>query len=431
MSDPFLIPFKQRLAKEKPKPTNRIQKIQTEFKFKNAHEDIDRQRLTKAQQHIEQIKKEQDEFLLNIEKRSDESKETEKPKTVLEQLFAESVDQSQTENNIASKLSFCDEKIVKTTRKITKPCTSIIIDRNNSNIIYVGSLDGKIMIYDSDKNEYIGELNVPTKANSSIRSEILDMTMSSDGKYLVCAANDKRLIVYDVITKQMLGCLHGHQDIVSGCVFREGSYEVYSCSYDRSVKIWNIENLSLMDTLYGHHQNVNCIDALSKERCVTGSNDKSVRIFKISEESQLIYNAYNSIDCVSLVNEMSYVAGSFNGSLSVYIVSKKTPKFVVENAHKQVTALCAVKYSDMVISGGVEGDVKLWRVSVPSANKRVDVIKLELISEINVGSCVNSISVTKDNKMVVCALGKRYRLGDWNVISNAVNGVCCLKLRND
>ena len=147
MSDPFLIPFKQRLAKDKPKPNNRIQKIQTEFKFKNAHEDIDRQRLTKAQQHIENIKKEQEEFLLTTQKRSDDSITTQqKPKTVLEQLFAESIDQTKTENNIAEHLSFSDDKTIKSTRKLTKPCTSVVIDRNDQNIVYISSLDGNILI---------------------------------------------------------------------------------------------------------------------------------------------------------------------------------------------------------------------------------------------------------------------------------------------
>ena len=34
MSDPFLIPFKQRLAKDKPKPNNRIQKFKQNLNLK-------------------------------------------------------------------------------------------------------------------------------------------------------------------------------------------------------------------------------------------------------------------------------------------------------------------------------------------------------------------------------------------------------------
>ena len=43
---------------------------------------------------------------------------------------------------------------------------------------------------------------------------------------------------------------------------------------------------------FGHQDKVLGIDSLSKERCITcGARDRSLRLWKIPEESQLVFNA--------------------------------------------------------------------------------------------------------------------------------------------
>ena len=45
-------------------------------------------------------------------------------------------------------------------------------------------------------------------------------------------------------------------------------------------------------TSFGHQDKILAIDSLMKERCVTcGARDRSVRMWKIVEESQLLFNA--------------------------------------------------------------------------------------------------------------------------------------------
>ena len=45
---------------------------------------------------------------------------------------------------------------------------------------------------------------------------------------------------------------------------------------------------------YGHQDKILSIDSLNKERCVTcGARDRSIRVWKIVEESQLIFQGTN------------------------------------------------------------------------------------------------------------------------------------------
>lgn len=109
-----------------------------------------------------------------------------------------------------------------------------------------------------------------------------------------------------------------------GLSFRKGTHDLYSASHDRSVKVWNVDENAYVETLYvlswnmiyltfishkkqlhwylpvivtccrfGHQDAITGLDSLSRERCVTaGGRDRSVRVWKIAEESQLVFHGH-------------------------------------------------------------------------------------------------------------------------------------------
>lgn len=72
------------------------------------------------------------------------------------------------------------------------------------------------------------------------------------------------------------------------------NYDIFnncSCSSDKSVKIWNLDDMTYVETLYGHSNGITSIDALARDRAVTsGGRDSSLRIWKVPEESHLVLN---------------------------------------------------------------------------------------------------------------------------------------------
>lgn len=72
------------------------------------------------------------------------------------------------------------------------------------------------------------------------------------------------------------------------------------------------ENVSFS---FGHQSPITAIDALYKERALTsGGSDRTLRIWKIVDESQLVYNGHSgSIDCVKLVNEETFLSCGDDG----------------------------------------------------------------------------------------------------------------------
>ena len=81
-----------------------------------------------------------------------------------------------------------------------------------------------------------------------------------------------------------------HRVCVLGLAFRRMNSQLFSSSADRSVKVWDTESRSYIETLFGHQDAVQSVDANTRERVISaGGRDNTIRIFKVPEETQLIY----------------------------------------------------------------------------------------------------------------------------------------------
>lgn len=72
--------------------------------------------------------------------------------------------------------------------------------------------------------------------------------------------------------------------------FRKGTLQLYTGSFDRTVKLFDLSVLGYVETLFGHQDTIVSIDALRGETAITaGARDRTLRYWKIPEESQLVF----------------------------------------------------------------------------------------------------------------------------------------------
>ncbi|KAJ3218131.1 pre-rRNA processing protein [Dinochytrium kinnereticum] len=262
----------------------------------------------------------------------------------------------------------------------------------------------------------LGEKAVTTENGHS--DAILCMDVSSDGRYLkkATAGMDKVIHIWSTEDDSHIGEFRQHRDGVTGLAFRKGLVNhLYSCSLDRTVKVWNVDEMTYIETLFGHQDNVLSIDALSMERCVTaGARDRTTRLWKVVEESQMIFrggggsdvrqdvvdglilpsevgdakreakrtgagNFGGSIDVVAMVDENTFLSGTDSGSISLWNTNKKKPLYTRTRAHgpkyddensieenagncNWITALASNPFTDLFASGSCDGFVRLWRI---------------------------------------------------------------------
>lgn len=305
-------------------------------------------------------------------------------------------------------------------------------------------------------------LNTSNPSANHHWDQINCVAASPDGKFVVTGGNDARLIIWSA---ENLSCLKvlNTREAVNAITFRRGTDQLYAACADLRIRTFSINQFAQLEILYGHQDNITGISALGRETCVSvGSRDKTAMFWKISEESRLTFrggdaekkrkkddadsepqapfHAEGSIDVVSMVDESHFVTGSDNGNVALWALSKKKPCFTERVAHGLVpafnpneasaevsqevarlqipqrqpywiTAVYAVPFSDVFVTGSYSGEVRMWRLD------RENFRRFAPLGSIAVKGCVVDIDgaeVTDEKKLVLyVATSKEHRLGRW------------------
>lgn len=390
--------------------------------------------ITAAEKKVQLAKKYLSEIKEEERRRLEDDDDEQVNKNVLKRLKDDVLDQKgKLKTKVADGLTIPSDIVELKNRNHAKAITCIVVSPDDK-YAYSASKDASIIQWDLQAckvhkclsyNRKKPQTN-PTHHNYPV------LCLAVSDNYLVSGDNSGLIVVRNPATLEYIGSLTGHKDGVTGLAICNESNQLYSCSKDKSVKVWNLVDMCYVETFFGHQTEVTCIDILQKDRVVTsGGMENVVRVWKIQEETQLIFNGTGgSIDTVQKIDSSHFVTGNDSGCVSIWGTLKKKPLCNINNAHgtntindqpNWISAVGALANSDLVVTGSFDGTLKFWRCT----NNFKSLLPL---FSLPVKGFINGLIFTNDGSRLIVAIGNEHRFGRWQSITGAKNSLRVIKL---
>ncbi|CAI0425881.1 unnamed protein product [Linum tenue] len=164
-----------------------------------------------------------------------------------------------------------------------------------------------------------------------------------------------------------------HADAVAA-VAGGGGGAIYSVSWDRSLKIWSASSLRCLDSIPRAHDDAVSAVAVSTDGTVyTGSADRRIRVWSKPDPTRhrhalvaTLERHKSAVNALALNDDGSVLfSGSCDRSILVWEREDSASHMAVTGAlrgHGQAV-LCLINVCDLLISGSADRTVRIWRRS--------------------------------------------------------------------
>jgi WD40 repeat protein len=140
-------------------------------------------------------------------------------------------------------------------------------------VLASGSYDRRILLWDAESGDILRELSGHT-------SLVNGLDWSADGQWLASAASDYTVRIWHTLTGREVACLRGHTDDVNAVSWSPDGRRLASASFDGTVRVWTAGGACLL--IAGHHRSdVNGVAWLpGGDRIAASSDDGCVSVFE-------------------------------------------------------------------------------------------------------------------------------------------------------
>mmetsp|Transcript_47238 Transcript_47238/g.101115 ORF Transcript_47238/g.101115 Transcript_47238/m.101115 type:complete len:575 (+) Transcript_47238:113-1837(+) len=187
------------------------------------------------------------------------------------------------------------------------------------------------------------------------------------GDILFTGSQDSNIMIWDLNNLQYIGTLPGHKGFVKSLYASYPKKVLVSGSQDRSIRIWSLETFSTVKTLMGHTGSVNAVLIIeSQNTLVSGSEDKSIRVWDLTSHelvAQLDQAHTGGIfSLVTLPGEHpQVVSGARDRSLKVWdAITWQNIKNLHPPHYDSITSTCLAAKHGKFFSASRDRSIKEW-----------------------------------------------------------------------
>lgn len=189
------------------------------------------------------------------------------------------------------------------------------------------------------------------------------LAFSPDGKLLAVAGQAQQIALFDPTTGKGRGLLTGHTSWVNHIIFSDDGKRLAGAGWDHAVRIWDVSRRKLLRSVRGHRYAVNAVVfTRSGQFLLSASDDQHLRRIQVSTGKVVKNLRSPAVICLARARRSKLVVGgSFRGRLLYLTEKMSSPSKVVLAHRRQVFAVAVTPDGRLVITGGRDGKIKLWK----------------------------------------------------------------------
>lgn len=171
-------------------------------------------------------------------------------------------------------------------------------------------------------------------------------------------------------SRELLFTLPGHESGVTQIQFSPDGKILASASWDKTIKLWRIENRTLITTLTGHQDGVNSIALGWGEKgylLASGSEDKTIKLWSIiDKQAKLITTLTDHQDSVKTLafNPKGNILASGSYDQTIKLWSREGKLLQTLRGHNlAVSALAFNPDGNILASGSWDSTIRFWQIN--------------------------------------------------------------------
>ena len=149
-------------------------------------------------------------------------------------------------------------------------------DENNKHLIS-GGRNGKLKCW----NIYSGKLSKTYECGHSNITSLININNHKLG----VGFGDGVIVIIDLFDGD-IKALYGHSDSINSMFYSKYKNKLFSCSKDKTIKIWDLETFGCTNTLRGQHKSRIYGVILCSNDLISCSNDGAINIYSTEEENK-------------------------------------------------------------------------------------------------------------------------------------------------
>ncbi|MCB1177790.1 MAG: TIR domain-containing protein, partial [Leptospiraceae bacterium] len=229
----------------------------------------------------------------------------------------------------------------------------------NGKILASGSVDKRILIWDSSSGKKINSIELVKTGN------VTSLSFSPDGKILGSGFQNGKIILWDIATGKEIKTLKSNNYSINTLVFHPiEENKIITGSNDKTIKIWDIESGSEMLSLKGHSGIVSTVSISPDGKLIaSGSDDTIIKIWdaesgrelkKFKKHKEMIRQLRFSPDGETLA------ASSDDNNITLW--NSKTGKLqkVLEGHKEGVFSVVFSPNGKLLASSSADLTIRLW-----------------------------------------------------------------------